>query len=488
MKRHEKNILTAASGERPHGSDRGVALITTLVLLALLSAASLAMVLLVSSDTLINGYYGNYRGSFYAADSGINVVVASLMNSIQTTGNIAVSPPLPMGSVPTAVNASYAAYQNAYYVVGDANSWNGQFKLVANQDGLPVVSNPVVTSAQNIRDRLNPADVVWTFSYPFEVTVEGQSTGKEDETVTERGTIIYSSLSGSAASGGPPSFAKWGGFIDNFASCQGPLVPGTMTGPFFTDGQWNFGNDSNPGYTFTDTVGQQSAQVSWWNGGCTNSASAPPGFSKPTFNNGLQLNQGAVTPPSDNYNQAQAVMDGKGLPPCTVAPCAADPPPSQTQMNQVLQTVSKTAYPSSGSAPTGVYFPVTTSGTSSTGAACSSSAPCFGSSTSGGTAYGGGFYVQGNAGVTLTATTGGDGTSNPTQTYTIAQSSGGTPTTTTIVVDVAAGTTSVSSTTGSGRRAVTTSETLSGVPTQVDPNTGEVQSETEPQSRGRELL
>ena len=33
------------------------------------------MFLLVFSDTMINGYYRNYRGSFYAADSGVNVVV-----------------------------------------------------------------------------------------------------------------------------------------------------------------------------------------------------------------------------------------------------------------------------------------------------------------------------------------------------------------------------------------------------------------------------
>src|ERR1700732_4122210 len=79
---------------------RGVALIITLILLLLLSAASLAIVLLVSSDTMINGFYRSYRGSFYASDSGINVVVESMKNSLIAAGNGAGNPPFASGAVP----------------------------------------------------------------------------------------------------------------------------------------------------------------------------------------------------------------------------------------------------------------------------------------------------------------------------------------------------------------------------------------------------
>lgn len=51
-------------------NQRGIALATTLLLVVLLTAMSLTMVLTVGSDMLVNGYYGNERGSFYAADSG----------------------------------------------------------------------------------------------------------------------------------------------------------------------------------------------------------------------------------------------------------------------------------------------------------------------------------------------------------------------------------------------------------------------------------
>jgi len=79
----------------------------------------------------------------------------------------------------------------------------------------------------------------------------------------------------------------------------------------------------------------------------------------------------------------------------------------------------------------------------------------------GGDGAGGGFYINGNASITLAATTGGDGTTNPTQTYTITQGS----TTTTIILDNVAGLTTVSS---GG-----TTLSLAGIPQQLDPNTGQ---------------
>lgn len=454
---HRSRKRTEHEQGRTRERARGAALLITLILLALLSAASVAMVLLVSSDTMINGYYRNYRGSFYAADSGINVVVQAMKNSIQASANIAANPPLPINGVPAAVTAAYAPYQAEYFSVGDVGSWRSQFEMIANPDGSPALSAASsCVSAPNPVDGNSPGngDVIWTCNYPYEVTAQGRSSGSESEQVTESGMIVYSFTTGTGAAGGPPKFSKWGGFITKFSDCQGALVPGTMTGPFFTDGQWNFGNYSNPGYTFTDTVGQAGADVSWWqSNSCSDSTTAPRGFKAPTFQNGLQLSQNTITPPSDTYNQAQAVMDGKGTPPCTVTPCAPDPPPSQSQMNNLLKTVGGTAYPSSGGAPTGVYFPYYTN---SRGQKVYGSNPA-----SGGDGAGGGFYINGNASIVLKATTGGDGTTNATQTYTITQGS----TTTTIVVDSVAGSTTVTS---GG-----TTLSMQGVPQQLDPNTGQ---------------
>jgi hypothetical protein len=463
---------------------RGAALVMTLILLALLSAASIATVVFVSSDTLINGFYRNYRASFYAADSGTNVVVESLRNSIAAAAVPTANPPLPVGGAaiptqagvwataqayPAGMVAGYQAFQNGYYNIGDPGSWKAKFSLLAAN---PMPGNPPIlgaptfqvapadnktclpVTAANCGALPNAKNFAWTFVYPYTITVQGQSYGNESEKVVQTGTIVYTSTSGNGVLVGPPSFAKWGAFITNFSACQGPLVPGTMTGPFFTDGQWNFGNFTNPGYTFTGSVGQSGANASWWNNNnCTNAASAPNGFRQPSFQGGFQTGATPVVPPANTYNQAQAVLDGKGDPPCTATPCPVDPAPTQAQLSQTLKKINGTSYPSSGNPPTAVYIPWYTD---------SGGNKVYGSDPStGGDGAAGGFYVNGSASVVLSATTGGDGTANPTQTYAITQ--GGT--TTTIIVNNTTGKTTVKS---GG-----TTLSLQGVPTQLDPTSGQ---------------
>lgn len=458
------------------GRQRGIALLITLGLLALLAAASLAVIFLTSSDAMINGYYRNYRGSFYAADSGVNVVVEAMKNAIASSATpAAAGAPLPVpgalpaagvtanASIPAALTASYAPFQSSYYSIGDPGSWNSQFKMVGNPGGAPVIGQPTYQWVCRAGDGNCPADsdYDWEFAYPYTITIQGQSSGSEAEQVTESGIITYSSSPGTAASGGLPSFAKWAGFIDNFALCQGALVPGTMHGPFFTNQSWNFGNFSNPGYTFADSIGQASTQVGYINGNkCTaGGATAPKGFKAPTFDKGFDVGANAITPPSDSYNQEQAVLDGKGAAPCTANPCGNGnrTPPSGTLMS-TLKTVTGTQYPASGTAPAGVYVPMYTN---AQGQLAFGSDPALG-----GDGAGGGFFVNGNASVTLSATT--DSANNPTQTYTFAQGT----TTTTIVVDTATNSTTITS--GSS------SQTLVGVPTQLDPNTGAPMTQTDP--------
>lgn len=458
--------------------ERGVALLITLALLALLGAASLAIIFLTSSDTMINGYYKNYRGSFYAAGSGATVAVEAMKNAISSAATpTATTAPLPVpsgittsaggtyaASLPTTVNTAVAPFEASYYSIGDTGSWSSQFKVLS-----ATISNPTYTYSCNTSDSNCPTDndYVWTFAYPYTVVVEGQSSGTGSEEVTETGIITYSSTPGTSASGGNPSFSKWAGFITNYALCSpgysssAGLAPGTMYGPFFTDGSWNFGNFSNPGYVFNGQIQQVGTSVGWIkNSQCTNGGStAPSGFNAPQFNQGqLQTGVAEVDAPTNTYNQALAVLNGEGL----------SSSGTQTPMT-VLKTLSGTSYPASGTAPNGVYFPYYTN---------SSGQLVYGSDPSaGGDGAGGGFYVNGDAAVQLTATTGGDGTSNPTQTYSISQSTTTTTgsgwnkrtttttTTTTVVVDATNNTTTVSS---NG-----TTLTMSGIPQQLNPTTGQ---------------
>src|ERR1017187_5858645 len=83
-------------------NSRGVALITSLLLLSLFTVMTLSMVIATTSDTLIDGYYRNARGSFYAADSGLNAARQYLMSQINsaipttyipTSGSPTLNPP-----------------------------------------------------------------------------------------------------------------------------------------------------------------------------------------------------------------------------------------------------------------------------------------------------------------------------------------------------------------------------------------------------------
>src|ERR1700733_8521659 len=83
--------------KRTRPAEQGVALVITLLILSMITALSLGMVIAFSSETLIGGYYRNFRGSFYAADSGLNVarqqVMAEIIPSVPTTFTIPATGP-----------------------------------------------------------------------------------------------------------------------------------------------------------------------------------------------------------------------------------------------------------------------------------------------------------------------------------------------------------------------------------------------------------
>jgi hypothetical protein len=243
------------------------------------------------------------------------------------------------------------------------------------------------------------------------------------------------------------SFSSFGAFINTFAANSSPLVPGTITGPQFTNGSWNFGTSGS--YIFTDKVSQAGPTVSYdfpSGGGYHYVDSAQPSASygsqtiAPTFQQGLAVGVTAAPLPADDYSQKWAVLDGMG---CgegsNVCGSGSSPdPPAVTNanLNAYLEDINGNAYNKNG-ATSGVYLPY-----------------------SGNTLTGGGFYVEGNA-TSVTLTPGTDSKGNPTQIYSIVQ--GGT--TTTITTNVTANTTTVYN----GTKTIT----LTGVPTNKTSSTAQ---------------
>ena len=399
-------------------NESGIALITVLFLTILMSILGLTMVLSVNSDMLLNGYYGNLRGSYYAADGGINIarqyLINQIYNQVTTTPCLGWGPnaspgcngsTLPLNysaAMNTAQNNLMAAY-GSYTPVNSstaANSWPSSFRLYTNGSNCPTT---ILTAAAPIPTGGLGGSVVTAYQYTFSYTICASGTGAsttlaaQRTTVQESGTISLTVKSNDPA---PPSFAGYGAFISNYnPATQGFLIPGTMTGPMWTNGAWGLGN-TGP-YIFPDSVGQALPKIDHFTPGLVQStASSYPGINV-NFESGLHLGDGTssamIQQPADSFSQAFAAIDGLGTDPGSL--------PSNAQLNQYMKDVNGNPYPSTGTS-TGVFLPYQTGG-------------AFGSGTD--TGFGGGIYVQGSASVALTPGT--DISGNLTQVYTITQGS-----------------------------------------------------------------
>ena len=419
----------------PGSSERGVALVTTLLLLLLMTGMTVAMMLSVNSDMLINGYYRNFRGSFYAADSGLNVARQAILNRLKAAVPATFSvttQPIPTGTEATVksyIATTYGSFQKLTGSGQAASAWPEKFKIDPNTVTVSLTSCTVQGGGGTCAA---PTGAVtgYQYIYGYTLTAIGQSAGTENTTLVDNGSLIINATL-APAGGSTQSFAAWGMFIDKYTICDGStLVPGTISGPVFTNGAWNFGTSGK--YIFTDTVGSASANAGYqFSNGCQQVAgdSAKSGNTTiaPTFQSTFNLGQNPVPLPTNDYNQRRAVLDGVGTNGTAI---------TNSDLNSALRDASRNSYPSGGTT-TGVFLPYTTSGGTST-------------------FTGGGIYVQGDSKVTVTAV------GTQVQQYTIVQGS----TITTISVNNTTNTTVMTQ----GSNTVT----INGVPQQRDPATNAV--------------
>jgi Tfp pilus assembly protein PilX len=381
-------------GQQPgRATERGVALVITLLILSLVTVLSLGMVIALSSQTLIGGYYRNYRGAFYAADSGLNIARQQL--GVQLEALIPGTFALPPGNANacgsnanvagagTTVQANYAAPTTLN--TGTASqSWNENFQI-SNATTAVLVPVPGVNT--------------YTCTYTYDITSVGSAQGSEQQTVEEQGKIMV--VVNGPATQTNLSFAYFGAFVDRYPDGLGPLVPGTMTGPMFTNNAWEFMAAIPPWtapYIFTDPVGQHESQVDYWDSGWGQHWSTGTSWGSganlvaPDFEQGLNLNQPVVTLSPNSFNQAEAVVDGLGT------SWGSGISQSQTVSNLAaagLQNASGQTY--TGTSTPGIYFnkqtaPYSTQSTPGTTCPVNVSPPCM---------AGGGFYVEGGADVQL---------------------------------------------------------------------------------------
>ena len=430
-------IAKIVRGSRLH-AESGIALILTLLLLMVLSALGLTMMLTVNSDALINRYYRNTRGAFYAADSGLAAaredIGTQLKNAIPPTflPNVQPIPPLTENAVATYITNTYGASFRSDSAA--SGSWPTKYMVNLISLGTPTCTASGGTSTSCTTPAGNPTQYLYTYPYTMESYGQVQG-GTRQTTLGESGTItIQVTVTPAAAS--KASFSAWGMFIDQSTVCDGTtLVQGFFSGPVFTNGGFTFGTGS---YNFKDDYGQAGAKVGYQNGNCDQQAAPSDKVGgvtiAPTFQGKFLLSQNKISAPSDSFNQQWAVMDGIGQCPNAYDSCTAGQTPSNAQRNQYLRDVSTNQYPTGG-ANTGVFLPYKWDSTAN--------------------AYvmtGGGIMVEGNADSVQLSTTG----TGRAQVYTIKQGS----TTTTITIDPVANTTVFQS----GSKTVP----ITGVPQQFD--------------------
>ncbi len=443
------------------------------------------MTIAVTSDTLINRYYRDFRSSFYAADSGVNIVRQYMLSQLTSNANLAGAtfattgtPPLSSTDATSTLSNTLTAYGSTSSILGGqgANSWASKFYVVSSQSGTlgttlgaPTCLPPTYTgtatntgpySCTNLPTCTGTctgfAVTDFNYTFPYTITAIGQSLASEEQVVEDAGNLlldVHVHAGGSSAQ----SFAGWGMFIDQYPECTGnDLVAGTITGPVFTNGAWNFGTGGS--YTFTRKVGSVAATFGYdLSSGCQElaAASARSGSSSisPNFQAGYSLGANAVPLPTNTFSQKEAVVDGNG----TLWGTSETTAQQNAAMNTALKIPAPggAAYPSGGTTTPNVYLPYT-------------------STTTGGvttnTMTGGGIYVEGNADSVQmsTATVTVSGASHSEQIFTITQGS----TVTTVTEDLTGLTTSVSqavtTTTGSGTHqhttTTTTTQNIVGIP------------------------
>lgn len=469
----------AISKSRRRGvrQQRGVALITSLILLLLMTAMGTAMYLSVNSDMMINGYYRNFRGSFYGADSGLNIarqdLAVQLENKVSTTFDTTTGQPIPAGVEPTVISYINSTYGAAYQALNASSAWPSKYqvKLVDAPgfatNGLQLLDCTVTggsTGSTCTNHPYNPDPKIpkltaFNYRYRYHLLGTGRTTGTTQKTTLEETGQVTITVNVAQTPDSTVSFAAYGMFIDKYDLCStSPLVQGTITGEVFTNGAWNFGTGN---YIFTDPVGSANKNAGYVfdtsKTGCdpvagpkdTRGSGRNAVTIAPTFKQGFTLGEATRPVPENDYNQERAVLDSMGK---------GTTQPTKSELNASLRDASKNPYPMSGK--NGVYLPYSID--ASTGAA---------------TFNGGGLYVEGDAGVSLTpgTTTAPDGSTLMQQTYTITQ--GKTPATTTTITMTfnPSNPSDPNNTTKISSTATPTPVTIAGVPVRRDPDNGQIE-------------
>jgi hypothetical protein len=449
-----KLSVMARSFSYKQAKEKGIALVSVLLIMSLMLMLGMAVIFTSMSDQSITANFKNVTSGFYAAEAGVNGL-HRLIRSEKFVISSLPDPPIVTVGEPSLNANDFTAAAERLLTTKESfpNESAYRTKVKIKEIRIPYSANDT-----------NPAHSTFKVSYlsplypragqiePYSVTYEVESVGEGISglnglvTLVEEGVVNFK-LIAKAEGGGirVGSFSEFALYMDKFNpyNPEGPFIyqglgPGDrFAGRVHTNERLGFWSTASgqDAPTFHGYVTQAYKEASYYRHGGgmppppvdANSAVVDGVLVAPKFLAGFDRGVEPIPPPPNAFDQARAVLDG-GTTLSAGAPTDAELRVNLRAANEMSKPLAESKTPDS-TTPTlanGVYIP-----------------------TDGETFVGSGIYVMGTADqVQLTADTGGNR-------QTIKVTQGGK--TTTVTIDIDANTTTIDSGTGVTR-------TLRGIP------------------------
>src|SRR5271168_4783119 len=118
--------------------DSGIALLTTMLLMLLMSSMLVGFILLITSGQKLSGYNNDYSRAFYAAEAGMEKLTAAIGTLFDTNYS-------PTGTQITALDTTPPALSGINYV--QANGSSGYvISFATDSSGNPLATTNVINS------------------------------------------------------------------------------------------------------------------------------------------------------------------------------------------------------------------------------------------------------------------------------------------------------------------------------------------------------
>ena len=459
-----------------HEGERGIALITALMISTMLLALGMAVAMSTTSDTVTTKSQRLGEQAFFAADAGIAIARRALATAIQeeikkiqdgaatygTEGFYRLPAVTSMDVFPDVqvlpdpvTNPNHPFYQNVYARARQLSAYSKRDERLDELNGTSFTADfrPFTGKISLIKNADDPTTAIETDFLRYTIEVTGQTEAGGRATIIESGIMSSQIVLANTAVPGTDrdfSFSGFGAFFDDGDTlASAPLASGTFSGIVHTNTHLAFNSGRN--VVFRDVVSQVDNYIRYDSLLFVDGhRSIPTGDIKGIDLSSQGYKKVARVPlPDNNYSQEYAVINATGItnrnpdgspvdPPAkTPVDGAGKPLPIFNNLGRVTPEAlaanlrdasNKQPTISSGQLNAGTYI----------------------SSADGHSITGAGIYVQGDATDIQLTTSGSD------QIYVISQKVGTAPQTTTITVSYSQNKTTI--TTG------TKSKTYNGIP------------------------